>query len=125
MSDWICTDPDTHQYCKKITDHSWVFYELRHLLRDTPNGIDETPVVCYGAIDLYDYTLDEIWEVCSAYYDSFEDMVATYGFRSALQIMAECIFEQTESCELSVYRFITDEQAIQMIQRCVINKEKS
>ena len=124
MSDWICTDPDTHQYCKMIADYSWEFYELRHLLRDTPNGIDETPVVCSGTINLYDYTLDEIWEVCSAYYDSFEDMVAIYGFRSALQIMAECIFEQTQTRELDVYRLITDEQAIQMIQNRVTNKEK-
>ena len=31
---------------------------------------------------------------CSSYYASLEQMVADYGFRGALQIMAECIFEQ-------------------------------
>lgn len=31
---------------------------------------------------------------CSSYYDSLEQMVADYGFCGALQIMAECIFEQ-------------------------------
>lgn len=124
MSDWICTDPDIHQYCKMTAGFSWEFYELRHLLRDTPNGIDEIPVVCSGTINLYDYALDEILTICAPYYDSFEDMVATYGFRGALQIMAECIFEQTQTGKLDVYRFVTDEQAIQMIQNRVTNKEK-
>lgn len=40
------------------------------------------------------HTLDEICTYCSSYYASLEQMVADYGFRGALQIMAECIFEQ-------------------------------
>ena len=107
-----------------VSDHSWEFYELRHTLRQTNKGVVEDPIVCYAIIDLHDYSLDEIWEICSGYYDSFEDIVATYGFRNAFQIMAECIFEQTENYALSVYRFVTEEQAVQMIQSRVINKVK-
>lgn len=119
MSAWFCTDPDTHQYCKPVNDHSWWFCELRHDFRETDQGVVTIPVVCFSVIDLHDYSLNDIWEICSGYYESFEQMVETYGFREALRIMAECIFEQTSFYELSTFRFDTDENAIQMIQERV------
>ena len=115
MSAWFCTDPDTHQHCKPISDHSWWFCELRHDFKDTNRSVISIPLVCRARIDLHDYSLDEIWDICSGYYDSFEQMVEQYGFRQSLQIMAECIFEQTSTCEMSAHRFDTEEEAIKMI----------
>lgn len=119
MPAWFCTDPDTHQYCKPVNDHSWEFCELRHELKETSRGVVSIPIVCLSFVDLHDYPLDDIWEICSGYYESFEQMVETYGFREALCIMAECIFEQTSLSEVSAFRFDTDESAVQMIQERV------
>lgn len=94
MSEWICTDPDSLQHSKQLDDHTWSYIEIRDTLKETDHGVDYIPVVVHAVIDLHDYTLDEIWDVCSGYYNSFEQMVEQYGFREALHIMAECIFEQ-------------------------------
>jgi len=94
MSEWVCTDPDSLQHSKQINDHSWSYIETRDIPENTGHGVDYFPVVVHAVIDLQDYTLDEIWDVCSGYYQSFEEMVEQYGFREALHIMAECIFEQ-------------------------------
>lgn len=84
--DYICTDPDCAQYVTKISDTKYSFIEYREL--------SETYVVCHAVIELSDYTLDEICTYCAPYYNSLEQMVADYGFRETLRIMAECIFEQ-------------------------------
>lgn len=89
MGSWVCTDVDTAQYCKKIDDFSWSYIEAREL---GTGGC----VVCHAVVDLRDYTLDEAWQYCSEYYMSFEQMVGNYGFRDALMVMAECIFEQLD-----------------------------
>ena len=65
------------------------FVEIRPLDSDK-----DSFVVCHSVVDLRDYNLDELWEYCSGYYTSYEQMVESYGFRGALQIMAECVFEQ-------------------------------
>lgn len=83
---WVCTDPDCSQYSKQINDYSWSYIEIRE--------IDDQWVVCHSIIDLRDYSFDELWDICSGYYQSYEDMVEIYGFREALHVMAECIFEQ-------------------------------
>lgn len=48
--------------------------------------------------DTKDELTKKYMEMCmvsvTEYYASLEQMVADYGFRGALQIMAECIFEQ-------------------------------
>ena len=119
MSTWFCTDPDAHQYCKPINDHAWWFCELRYNFKDTDHGVVQIPLVCRGRIELHDYSLDEVWDICSGYYDSFEQMVEQYGFRNALQVMAECIFEQTETCGLSAFTFDSEEEAIKMIEDLV------
>lgn len=84
---YICTDPDCCQYGKKLSDFSWSYIEIREFGADTY-------VACHAEVDLKDYSLDDLWAYCSGYYDSYETMVATYGFRQAFQIMAECVFEQ-------------------------------
>ena len=81
-----CTDPDCAQYCAKIDDATYSYIEYREYFNEF--------VVCHAVIDLRDYDLDTIWHYCSGYYDSFEQMVESYGFRNVFQIIAECIFEQ-------------------------------
>ena len=62
---------------------------------------DNTPyVVCYGIIDLSDYELDELESFCAGYYDSLTEIFDTYG-TEAMQIIAECVFEQTLVSELN------------------------
>jgi hypothetical protein len=70
----------------KVTDTRYSYIEYREWFGNY--------IVCHAVVDLQDYALDEICTYCSSYYDSLEQMVADYGFRGALQIMAECIFEQ-------------------------------
>lgn len=94
MAEWICTDPNSLQHSKQLNDHTWSYVETRNFPEETDHGVDYIPVVVHAVIDLRYYTLDEIWDVCSGYYQSFEEMVEQYGFREALHIMAECIFEQ-------------------------------
>lgn len=100
MAEWICTDPDSLQHSKQLNDHTWSYIETRNTPEETERGVDYFPVVVHAVIDLHDYTLDEIWDVCSGYYQSFEEMVEQYGFREALHIVAECIFEQMRFDEM-------------------------
>lgn len=83
---YTCTDPDCTQYMAKVTDTKYSYIEYREWFGNY--------IVCHAVVDLQDYTLGEICTYCSSYYASLEQMVADYGFRGALQIMAECIFEQ-------------------------------
>ena len=92
----VCTDPDCAQYCKQIDDYAYSYIEVRDF-----SEISKGAVVCSAEIDLRDYTLDDLWNYCSGYYDSYEQMVTLYGFRKALQIMAECVFEQLDLEEMS------------------------
>lgn len=84
--DYVCTDPDCAQYMAKISDTVYSYIEYREWF--------DGYIVCHAVVDLKDFSLDEIYAYCSPYYSSLEQMVQDYGFRGALQIMAECIFEQ-------------------------------
>lgn len=90
--DYICTDPDCAQHMAKISDTTYSYIEYREWL----GGY----IVCHAVVDLKDYSLDEICTYCSPYYSSLEQMVLDYSFRGALQIMAECIFEQLDIDEM-------------------------
>ncbi len=94
-SKWICSDPDCSQYCLKESDYIYRLIEIR----EYPD--ENTPyVVCYGIIDLSDYELDELESFCEGYYDSLTEVFDTYG-TDAMQIIAECVFEQTQGSELN------------------------
>lgn len=119
MSDWICTNPDVYQYCKPVSDHIWWFCELRHDFKYTDRGVVSRPFVCRARVNLHDYSLNGIWNICSEHYQSFEQMVEQYGFREAHRVMAGCIFEHKSIDEMSVFRFDTEEEAIEMIKDLV------
>lgn len=86
MGKWICSDPDCAQYYRKDGDFTFSFIEVRECL-------DEY-VVSHGVIDIRDYTLDGLWVFCGGYYESYEQMIADFGLREALHLMAECVFEE-------------------------------
>lgn len=83
---YTCTDPDCAQYFAKISDTRYSYIEYRQWFGKY--------IVCHAVVDLIDYSVSDITQYCSTYYDSLEQIVADYGFCGALQIMAECIFEQ-------------------------------
>ena len=104
-----CTDSDCSQYAAKLFDTRWSYIELRKY--------GDQIVVCHAEVDLADYSPDDIWSYCSGYYDSFEDMIEKYGFHEALQIMAECIFEQLDLAEMALSTpHETEEEAVSYIQ---------
>lgn len=91
--EWVLTDPDCNQYGKQLSDFSWSYIESRLL----GNG---EYAVSQAVVDLQDYSLDEWEEYISGYYKSIEEVVSSYGFRKALQIIAESIFEQLDFDEV-------------------------
>lgn len=93
MGKYICSDPDCSQYYRKVNDFVYAFIEIREL---PLNGY----AVCHSVVDIRDYSLDEMWDYCSGYYTSYEWMVAAYGLRESLHIMAECVFEQLNFDEM-------------------------
>lgn len=111
---YVCTDSDGAQHAAKISDARYGYIEYRPYC--------DTYIVCHAVVDLQDYSLDEICEYCAAYYDSLEKIVGDYGFREALRIITECIFEQlTESqMEFTVER-PTEEAAEEFIRQWVQN----
>ena len=90
---YICSDPDCAQYYRKVNDFVYVFIEAR----EWP---DDGYVVSHSVVDVRDYSLDEIWNYCSGYYSSLDEMISHYGIREALHIMAECVFEQLDFCDM-------------------------
>lgn len=112
LKNWICTDPDYFQYCKKLSDSKYQFIEVRHHKRYS---------AVVFTVELKDYTLDEIWEYCKSYYESFDDIVSDYGFMESFRIMAECIFEghSTLFDMDKVISFDEEEQAYDAVLRYV------
>jgi hypothetical protein len=99
-NDWTCTDPDNHQYGRKISDGVYQFKEwIGGGKLDEP--VEKTIKECFdkpenweeNTITLSDYTEEEIRNHISAYYDSLEALREIYENDSDW-IIAECIFEQ-------------------------------
>jgi hypothetical protein len=88
MSEWICTDPDTKQFGRKIGQRVYEFkQECKY-----PDGliIEEE-----AEIWLDDYTDEEINDYLSPYSWSIEQLKKDNSLEDAEWLMAECIFEQT------------------------------
>lgn len=83
---YLCTDPNTGQYMKALTDK--VFHFVEQNLYD-PATWDE------ATIDLAKYTTEQQNEYVESYYDSLELLRIEYGYGTeANSLIAECIFEQ-------------------------------
>lgn len=88
---WECTDPSCDQWSKKVDNFSYLYFEKNKGDKDTPTMIDVrdyTVKEIESAINSYGYTL------CKS--DGKDNIYETYG-DSALQIIAECLFELGEN----------------------------
>lgn len=82
---WICTDPDSHQYARRINEHTWEYRES-----------DDEGNTYKGEIDLWDYDVlsDSFWSDYMAPYGYTCEMLSEWGDEERVQMMCECIFEQ-------------------------------
>ncbi len=104
LSEYICTDHDNLQYCKKISWNTFEYLEFNRLefasefreITEEDLSIDLylDPIywVC-DTIQLSSFSESEQLEYCSGYYSESEfiEMVKNGEY----MIIAECIFEQT------------------------------
>lgn len=86
---------DDLQWCKKVSDHEFDFVEIRTNPKEGFN-------VVAGNVDLNDYSGDEQEAYVEGYYKSLDDVKTQYPNDYA-QIIAECIFEQTQEVELTCF----------------------
>lgn len=96
--DWICTDPDQCQFCRKISDTEFEYIQLKEELLDKLNvngkGFIALDLLCGRTtpIDWY----QEIIDVDEYDNDEIAEYLAPYGLPEESinnQIIAECIFE--------------------------------
>lgn len=104
--DWKLTDPDNHQYGRKVSEGVFQFREFdRNLysinLDDYPTEEifietiwDNSVFWKEDTIVLEDFNENEILMHISPYYNSLEQVKEIYG-NDWQWIVAECIFEQT------------------------------
>ena len=95
---------DDLQWCKKVSDHEFDLVEVRNQLN--PGEFD----VVAGSVDISDYSEDEQESYVEGYYQSLDDVKAQYPNDYA-QIIAECIFEQTQEVELTCFGPYASEDA--------------
>lgn len=81
------TDPDNWQYCKKINDESFYYFQFKNLE-------DENNIEFFSEdINLQEYSEDGKEEEISWYYESFDEIIKHEWKENLNQIIAECIFE--------------------------------
>ena len=111
MGKWICSDSDCSQHYKRVSDAVYSFIEVR-----TYQAEKETHVVCQAVVDLYNYSVAELREICSPYYPSLEDIVANYGVYESLHVIAECVFEHLPLYEVEI---INNFDSYEGASRCI------
>ena len=108
VEEWVCTDPDECQFCRKVSDTIFEYIQLKtddlkrfietfrlgnkHLL-STLNDRTNISDWYQDEIDITDYDADEIGEYLSPY-GGILDGVTDEAERN--QLIAECIFETDE-----------------------------
>ena len=106
VEEWSCTDPDTMQFCRKISDTEFEYIQLRvgqlctfaasfhlnnkHLL-ETLN--DRTTIADWyqDEINVNDYDADQLGEYVAPF--GGDDFLGAIKGCDRNQLMAECIFE--------------------------------
>lgn len=100
---FTCTDPDNHQFFRKINDHCYYYREFNRFAFP-PEYLDKNSLTIEGlfyndeywiedTIDMDGYSEEEILKHISAYYKDLDDIKSIYG-DNWKQIVCECIFEQ-------------------------------
>lgn len=103
--DWVCTDPDEIQFCRKVNNHTFEYIQLKGesllLIRDNLrigkqvlkflDGVTDADDWYEEIIDVDNYTDEEIKEYVAPY-GGILDGVTDQTYIN--QLIAECIFEQ-------------------------------
>ena len=98
VNEWVNTDPDEGQFCRKISDTEFEYIQIKDM-SDKPHSKrllevlnDKTTIKDWyqNEIDVNDYDADELGEYLSPY-GGILDNVTDEQTRN--QLTAECIFE--------------------------------
>lgn len=97
VNEWVNTDPDEGQFCRKISDTEFEYIQLKDMT-DKPHSKrllevlnDKTTLMDWwqGEIDVTDYTEKQIKSYVSPYGEILDGSEGAYRD----QLIAECIFE--------------------------------
>ena len=111
-TNWICTDPDTSQHCRRLSDTEYEFVQME--------SFQEDYYIYTGTVDIMDYfgnkeaqeELRIALGMCG--YDSWLELEKEYG-EDTFQIAAECIFE-TYMCQFPDHVSSTREEGKMWIE---------
>ena len=104
VNEWVCTDVDEFQFCRKINDTTFEYIQLKdkELVKDSlclgrqilEYLNDKTFLADWweDEIDVSEYDADALGEYISPY--GGEDFIAQSKGADRNQLYAECIFEQ-------------------------------
>ena len=113
MTVWKLTDDSSAQYLQQVDDFTFNCI-------DTVQMAWDTYMVCYLQIDIRDYSLDELENEIRPYCHTLDDIFRDYGVREAIQIIVECIFENTLFTNMEWTReFQNEDDAISFIETYV------
>ena len=100
LSEWLCTDPDSGQFCRIVSDTEFEYIQIKDMegkehskkLLDTLN--DKTTIKDWyqDEININDYDADELGEYAAAY--GGDEYLGNSEGIMRNQLLAECIFEQ-------------------------------
>lgn len=120
-SNWICADPDTNQYARRITETKFELYQTDSFFEDTR--------VFHETIDVGDYLKDpegqeELRVALGMFgYSGWLDLETQYG-EDTWQIAAECLFESYFTDGTPETEFPTEEEAVKYIHSEMTKAEK-
>ena len=101
VEEWVCTDPDECQFCRKISDTEFEYIQIKDMT-DKPHSKrllevlnDKTTIKDWyqDEIDVNDYDSDQIGRYVSAY--GGDEFLGDSEGAERNQLIAECIFEET------------------------------
>ena len=94
---WICSDPDTHQYYRKISAETYDFREMlsvtlwNYATCTSEVMWEATHLWRIGYVDISEYSRRELDEMMSCYYDNAD--IRAELLRDSPEVVAEIIFE--------------------------------
>ena len=101
--EWMCTDPDTHQFCQVVDEHTFIYIQLKETSPFHKNAVHSKNLLkeLDGQTTYVDWYVEEI-DVNHWSDEDINEALEPYGGildgvkdeQSIKQLIAECIFEQ-------------------------------
>ena len=99
-SEWICTDPDEGQFCRKISETEFEYIQIKDMggkehSKKLLNYINDKTTIkdwWQDEIDINDYDADQLGSYAASY--GGEEFLGDSKGAERNQLLAECIFEQ-------------------------------